>query len=145
MGNNILLDYGHFSNRMAGLLDRNKRIDMVYGGQRLYASVWRGNESVLLPRVEKDVPHTLNSRLDLRRWEMIVVISIVASMITSGITTKVLAARYFKIVDSYVKDMCDLTNRSNESTMAIVRRLEQCVSSKEREEGTRKKHMWKRG
>ncbi len=76
---------------------------------------------------------------------MIVVISIVASMITSAITTKVLAARYFKIVDSYVKDMCDLTNRSNESTMAIVRRLEQCVSSKEREEGTRKKHMWKRG
>lgn len=55
---------------------------------------------------------------------MIVVISIVASVITSAITTKVLATHYFKIVDSYVEDMCDLTNRSNESTMAIIRRLE---------------------
>lgn len=66
---------------------------------------------------------------------MIVVISIVASMITSVIITKVLATHYFKIVDNYVEDMCNLTNRSNESTFDTVRRLEQYLSSKEREEG----------
>lgn len=55
---------------------------------------------------------------------MVMGISIVASVITSAIVTKVLATYYFKIVDSYVKDMCDLTNKSNESTMAIIRRIE---------------------
>lgn len=76
---------------------------------------------------------------------MIVVISIVASMITSAITTKVLATRYFKIVDSYVKDMCDLTNMSNESTLDAVHRLEQYLSSKECKEGTGKNVCGKRG
>ena len=37
--------------------------------------------------------------------EMMIGISIVASALTSVIITKVLAARYFKIVDGYVKDM----------------------------------------
>lgn len=56
---------------------------------------------------------------------MIVVISIVASMITSVIVTKILAAHYFKIVDGYVKGMCDLTNKSNEYTLATVHKLAQ--------------------
>lgn len=46
-------------------------------------------------------------------------------MITSVIVTKILAAHYFKIVDGYVKDMCDLTNKSNEYTLATVHKLAQ--------------------
>lgn len=56
---------------------------------------------------------------------MIVAISIVASAITSVIVTKILAAHYFKIVDGYVEDMCNLTNKSNEDTLVIVRKLVQ--------------------
>lgn len=63
----IFLDYSRLSGWMAELLGRNERIDTVHGGQRLYTSVRRGNENVLFPRTEKNVPHTLNSRLDLRR------------------------------------------------------------------------------
>lgn len=56
---------------------------------------------------------------------MIVAISVVASVITSVIVTKILAAHYFKIVDGYVEDMCNLTNKSNEDTLVIVRKLVQ--------------------
>lgn len=76
---------------------------------------------------------------------MIVVISIVASMITSAITTKVLAMHYFKIVDGYVEGMCDLTNSSNKSTLDAVHKLEQYFSSKECKEGTGKNVCGKRG
>lgn len=62
-------------------------------------------------------------------------ISIVVSVITAAITAKVSATHYFKIVDSYVEDMCDLTNRSNESTLDAVRKLEQYLLSKECKEG----------
>ena len=54
---------------------------------------------------------------------MTVGISIVASAITAAIVTKLFAAHYFKIVDGYVKDMCDMTNKSNENTLAIIRKL----------------------
>lgn len=54
---------------------------------------------------------------------MIISISVLASVITAAIVTKLLAARYFKIVDGYVKDMCDMTNKSNENTLAVIRKL----------------------
>lgn len=56
---------------------------------------------------------------------MVIGISIIASAITSVIVTKILAAHYFKIVDGYVKGMCDITNKSNEYTLATVRKLVQ--------------------
>lgn len=66
---------------------------------------------------------------------MVIGISIIASAITSVIVTKILAAHYFKIVDGYVEDMCDLTNRSNESTLDAVHKLEQYFLSKECKKG----------
>ena len=39
----------------------------------------------------------------------IIVASIGCSIIASVITTKILATRYFEIVDGYVGDMCDKT------------------------------------
>lgn len=55
--------------------------------------------------------------------EMMIGISIAASALTSVIITKVLAARYFKIVDGYVKDMCDLTNEANKEMLEGIDKL----------------------
>lgn len=40
---------------------------------------------------------------------MEIVVCIICSVITSAITTKILATRYFEIVDGYVEDMCGKT------------------------------------
>ena len=40
---------------------------------------------------------------------MEIVICIVCSVVSSVVTTKILATHYFKIVDGYVKDMCNKT------------------------------------
>lgn len=40
---------------------------------------------------------------------LLVIGSVVVSVIASIITTKILAAYYFKIVDGYVNDICDKT------------------------------------
>lgn len=40
---------------------------------------------------------------------LIVIITVLVAVITSTITTKILATHYFKIVDGYVKDVCDRT------------------------------------
>lgn len=61
----IFLGYGHFSAWLAVLLDRDMRIDMVHDGQRLYASIWRRDEGVLLSCVEKDAPHPLKPKVAL--------------------------------------------------------------------------------
>lgn len=68
---------------------------------------------------------------------MMIGVSIMASVVISVITTKILAAHYFKIVDGYVKEMCDMTNKSNKNTLATVRKLEQRFLSKdcEKEKG----------
>lgn len=66
--------------------------------------------------------------------EMMVGISIAASALTSVIITKVLAARYFKIVDSYVEDMCDLTDRANKKTLEAIDKLENIKTLKVDEE-----------
>ena len=55
---------------------------------------------------------------------MLIGVSIAVSALTSVIVTRVIAARYFKIVDGYVKDMCDLTDSANEKTLEIINKLE---------------------
>lgn len=62
---------------------------------------------------------------------MIVGVSMVASAITSVIVTKVLVAHYFKIVDGYVKDMCNLTKKSSKYTLDAISKLEQSFHQKE--------------
>ena len=49
--------------------------------------------------------------------------SIACSAIVSVIVTKKLAIHYFAIVDSYVKEICDKTNKCNEETLSIIRKL----------------------
>lgn len=40
---------------------------------------------------------------------LIVIVGMVVSVITSIITTKILATHYFKIVDGYVNEICNKT------------------------------------
>lgn len=47
-----------------------------------------------------------------------------SSAITSVITTKILATHYFKIVDGYVKEMCDETIESNKKMLTILHKLQ---------------------
>ncbi len=42
---------------------------------------------------------------------MDIVICIVISVLTATVTTKILVDRHFYIVDDYVKDICDKTNK----------------------------------
>lgn len=58
-------------------------------------------------------------------------IVIMASVIASAITAKIVATYYFKKVDGYVKEMCEMTIKSNENTLVILRRLQKNSSQEE--------------
>ena len=51
-------------------------------------------------------------------------IMITISVITSALTAKIVATYYFKKVDGYVKEMCEMTNKNNEKTLSIVHKLQ---------------------
>ena len=48
---------------------------------------------------------------------------ITISVITSALTAQIVATYYFKKVDGYVKEMCEMTAKSNEYTLAILHKL----------------------
>ena len=52
-----------------------------------------------------------------------------ASILASVITTKILATYYFKKVDGYVKEMCEMTIKSNEDTLSILRNTVRDIST----------------
>ena len=58
-------------------------------------------------------------------------IVIMASVIVSAITAKIVATYYFKKVDVYVKEMCEMTIKSNENTLVTLRRLQKNSSQEE--------------
>lgn len=58
-------------------------------------------------------------------------IGVVVSVIASMITTKFLATYYFKIVNGYVSEMCNMTNESNKEMLAIIRKLQQSSDQEE--------------
>lgn len=58
-------------------------------------------------------------------------IVIMASVIVSAITAKIVATYYFKKVDGYVKEMCEMTIKSNENTLITLRRLQKNSSQEE--------------
>ena len=59
------------------------------------------------------------------------VITIGVSALVAGITTKIIATYYFKKVDGYVKEMCKMTIKSNENTLATLHRLQKNSSQEE--------------
>lgn len=56
---------------------------------------------------------------------------IMASVIVSAITAKIVATYYFKKVDGYVKEMCEMTKKSNQHTLAILHKLQENPKPKE--------------
>ena len=61
-----------------------------------------------------------SARPDRRSGEMA---TIIVSTIISAITAKIVATYYFKKVDSYVKEMCEITEKNNEETITILHKL----------------------
>lgn len=59
--------------------------------------------------------------------EIILSIGVAAlvSVAVSAWMIKKATIRYFEIVDGYVKDVCDATIKSNQETLATVRKLTQ--------------------
>ena len=57
--------------------------------------------------------------------------TIVASIIVSAIIAKIVATYYFKKVDGYVKEMCEMTAKSNEDALAILHKLQKNTYLKE--------------
>ena len=51
--------------------------------------------------------------------------TIIVSAIISAITSKIVATYYFKKVDGYVKEMCEMTKKSNQHTLAILHKLQE--------------------
>ena len=56
---------------------------------------------------------------------------IIVSAIISAITSKIVATYYFKKVDGYVKEMCEMTAKSNEDALAILHKLQKNTYLKE--------------
>mgnify|MGYP004512119365 CR=1 FL=1 len=57
--------------------------------------------------------------------------TVLISILASAITTKILAAYYFKKIDGYVEEMCKMTLKSNKKVVAILRKLEENLDLKE--------------
>lgn len=57
--------------------------------------------------------------------------TVLISILASVITTKILAAYYFKKIDGYVEEMCKTTLKSNKKVVAILRKLEENLDLKE--------------
>ncbi len=56
---------------------------------------------------------------------------IIVSTIVSAITAKIVATYYFKKVDGYVKEMCEMTEKNNKETITILRKLQENSKPKE--------------
>ena len=57
--------------------------------------------------------------------------TIIASAIISAITAKIVATYYFEKVDGYVKEMCEMTKKSNQHTLGILHKLQENPKTKE--------------
>ena len=55
---------------------------------------------------------------------------IIVSAIISAITSKIVATYYFEKADGYVKEMCEMTKKSNQHTLAILHKLQKILSQR---------------
>ena len=56
---------------------------------------------------------------------------IIVSAIISAITSKIVATYYFEKADGYVKEMCEMTKKSNQHTLAILHKFQKNSFPKE--------------
>lgn len=57
--------------------------------------------------------------------------TIIVSAIISVVTAKIVATYYFKKIDGYVKEMCEITEKNNEETITILNKLQESSNPKE--------------
>lgn len=57
--------------------------------------------------------------------------TIIVSAIISAIIAKIVATYYFKKVDGYVREMCEMTEKNNKETITILRKLQENSNPKE--------------
>ena len=71
--------------------------------------------------------------------------TILISILTAAITTKIIATYYFKKIDGYVEKMCEMTLKSNEKTVAILHKLQENFELEDwrlkRRENAEKRHI----
>lgn len=58
-------------------------------------------------------------------------IVIMASVIVSAITAKIVATYYFKKIDGYVKEMCEMTVKSNQLALAALNKFQKKMDQQE--------------
>ena len=68
-----------------------------------------------------DVGKRTNKFNTRKEWDEMLMISI--SVITSALTAKIVATYYFKKVDGYVKEMCEMTEKNNNLIKAILHKF----------------------
>ena len=54
-----------------------------------------------------------------------------ASILASVITTKILATYYFKKVDCYAREMCEMTVKSNQLALAALNKFQKKMDQQE--------------
>lgn len=54
-------------------------------------------------------------------------------ILISAVTAKVIATHYFKKVDGYVQEICKMTEKNNEQTMTILRKLQKSFDQKRKD------------
>lgn len=63
-------------------------------------------------------------------------LTIAASILTATITAKIVANYYFKKIDGYIEEMCEMTIQNNKHTLAILHELQQTCGRSERRKET---------
>lgn len=53
--------------------------------------------------------------------------TIIVSTIISVVTAKIVATYYFKKIDGYVKEMCEMTKKSNQLTLAALDKVQKKI------------------
>ena len=81
-----------------------------------------------IPAVRSEEISMRLARPDRRKGEMA---TIIVSAIISAITSKIVATCYFEKADGYVKEMCEMTKKSNQHTLAILHKLQENPKQKE--------------
>lgn len=56
---------------------------------------------------------------------------IIVSTIISAITAKIVATYYFKKIDGYVKEMCEMTVKSNQLALAALNKFQKKMNQQE--------------
>lgn len=56
---------------------------------------------------------------------------IIVSAIISAITSKIVATYYFKKVDSYAREMCEMTVKSNQLALAALNKFQKKMDQQE--------------